>query len=397
VTILKGAAAAIATLGLAACHTAAPPPAADTARVEASVATAEQVDWPSTFEAGGVVRAALSATVSSRIIAPVVAVHVNAGDPIRRGQPLVTLDAREPRANADRAAAALSAARESTRAADANGQAAEAALTLARASHGRVHTLHDTRSATPQELDDAVATVSGATARLSGARAQAAAAAAALEAAQAAMEAAQVGLSYTVLTAPFDGVVASRSVDPGALAMPGMDLLAIESGTAYRLDVQVDESRRSLLAPSNEAEVRFETSGQGSTWTKARIAEIARVDPRQHNFLVKLDLSPVTGLHSGAFGRARFFGPVRQTLAVPASTVVRRGQLWFAFALDRDDVARLRVFTPGELHENRVEIQSGLNAGDRLVVDPPATLEDGARIRVRTPAAAHQPSTGASR
>jgi multidrug efflux pump subunit AcrA (membrane-fusion protein) len=121
------------------------------------------------------------------------------------------------------------------------------------------------------------------------------------------------------------------------------------------------------------------------------------VDARQHSFLVKLDVPASAGVHSGAFGRARFFGPSRRTLAAPASAVLRRGQLWFAFALDRNDVARLRVLTPGEVREERIEIQNGLDPGDRLVLDPPPALEDGARVRVTSTAAARPPSAGVSR
>lgn len=379
------AAALIATLSFAACSHP-PAPAGDKGNpVDVTAGSVEEIQWPSTFEAGGVVRAALTATISSRIIAPIVAVHVRAGDRIRQGQPLVALDARELRANADRAAAALAAARESSIAATANHTASEAALTLARASHSRVLTLHDTRSATPQELDDAVAALSGATARVAGARAQAAAAAAALEAAEAAAEAASVGLSYAVLTAPFDGVVSSRTVDPGALAMPGMELLAIESGGGYRLEVQVDESRRNLLSVGDAAEVRLDTLGQTPAWMRTSIAEIAGVDPRQHSFAVKLDLPATPGARSGVFGRARLFGPAERTLAAPFAALVRRGQLWFAFAIDRENVARLRMVAPGDVRGDRVEILSGLVAGDRVVVDPPPALQDGARVQPRTP------------
>jgi RND family efflux transporter MFP subunit len=393
---LKSAAIAAVLMGAAACHSQTPPTREAAAPVEAGVATVEQVEWPAAFEAGGVVRAELTANVAARILAPVVAVHVNAGDRVRRGQPLVTLDSRELRANADRAAASLAAARESAAAATAHQAAAEAALGLARATHDRMHRLHATRSATAQELDTAVAGLTGAAATLDAARAQAAAAAASLDVARAAAEGAQVGLSYTVLTAPFDGVVATRSVDPGALAAPGVELLMVESASGRRLEVQVDESRRNLVAPGGEAEIRLDAGADGA-WTKTRIAEIARLDPRQHSFLVKLDVPEQPGVHPGAFGRARFFGPARRTLAAPASAVVRRGQLWFAFAVDRNGLARLRVLTPGDVRADRVEVLAGLQAGERVVLDPPPSMEDGARVRARSDIASRQSPQGATR
>jgi RND family efflux transporter MFP subunit len=352
------------------------------------------VQWPVTFEAGGAVRAALTASIASRIVAPVLAVHVNAGDRVRRGQPLVTLDARELNANAERARASAAAAEESIASADANQAAADAALALARATHDRIRRLHDTRSATPQELDAAVAGLSGASAQVTAARAQAAGARAGFDAAQAGRSAAQVAVSYAVLTAPFDGVVASRSADPGALAAPGLTLLTIESAGGYEFQAQVDESRRGGLRPGDRADILIDVPGEAASWTASRISEIGSIDPQQHSFLVTITLAPRDGLHAGAFGRVRLFGAPRPTLATAASALVRRGQLWMAFTLDGEGVARLRALSPGETRDNQVEILAGLAPGDRVVLSPPAALQDGARVRTR---AAVFPTSGAGR
>ena len=91
-------------------------------------------------------RARTTATLASRITAPVVSVHVTAGDRVRSGQPLVTLDARDLDANRSRAASEAVALERAHAAALADRAAAEAALALARTSHARVAVVAGARS-----------------------------------------------------------------------------------------------------------------------------------------------------------------------------------------------------------------------------------------------------------
>ena len=366
-------------MSLGACQSAHPKADGAPAEVGAVVAEVRAVDWPVAIEAGGIVRARFTAAISSRIVAPVVEVRVKPGDHVTRGATLIVLDARELTAQAARAAAAIAATGQGAKAAASDVTAAESGLTLARASRDRVQTLHAKQSATAQELDEATAAYAAADARVIGARARVAGAAAALDAAAAAGDAAIVAVSYSTLTAPFDGVVASRSVDPGSMAAPGVELLSVEDTSVYRLEARLDESRAGLASIGVAAEVRIDGAGDG--WTPATVVELARIDPAAHSVLVKLDVPAGAGVRSGGFGRVRLTGPARRTVAVPASAVVRRGQLAFLFAIDTAGLARLRAITPGETRGADIEILAGATAGERVVAAPPPTLEDGMRVR----------------
>lgn len=364
----------------AACrHPDAPPPAT-TGTVNAPVERVAAMIVPETFESGGVVRARTTATVASRVTAPVESVLVSAGARVRRGQTLVALESRELDANASRARAALAAATEAARAADAEVVAAESTLTLARATSERIKALYDKRSATAQEWDEASAGVQGAAARVASARANAAAARAARDAADAALRAAETARSYATIASPFDGVVAERLVDPGTMATAGMPLVVVEDPSALRLHVQVDEFRARAIAPGQALSARLD---QDAGWTPARVVEIGRVDPASHNFLVKIDMPMRAGARSGLFGRARFTAGERRAVAVPATSIVRRGQLAFVFALTPEGVARLRPVVTGDPAGDRVEILAGLAEGDVVVVKPPAALADGMRVEGR--------------
>jgi multidrug efflux pump subunit AcrA (membrane-fusion protein) len=374
--------AALAAVLAAGC--AATPPrqaSADAPPLTVSLGRADVADLPSTFEGGGVVRARSTAVIASRVMAPITEVLVRPGDRVRRGAPLVRLDAREATAAAARASAALDAARQSADAAAADARAAEAGLRLAQLTHDRVAALHEKRSATSQELDQATASLGTAQAQTGSAVARIAAAGAAREEAQAALQSAQVASSYTVVTAPFDGLITERGVDPGTMAMPGAPLLTLEDAAAFRLEVRLDEARAAQVAIGQTADVSLSGTGApADAWRPARIVEIARLDAASHGFVVKLDLPGDARVRSGQFGRARFLGPARRTLTVPVSAAIRRGQLTFVFAVDPEGVARLRPVSVGAIAGERLEVLAGVHEGDRVVTDPPATLSDGTRI-----------------
>jgi multidrug efflux pump subunit AcrA (membrane-fusion protein) len=115
------------------------------------------------------------------------------------------------------------------------------------------------------------------------------------------------------------------------------------------------------------------------------VTEVANLHPAQHTCLVKLAIPAAPDLRSGLFGRARFAGATRAVIQAPANAVVRRGQLAFAFVVAADGAARLRMVSAGDTWNDRIEIQSGLQPGDLVVVSPPAGLGDGTRVR-REPA-----------
>ena len=362
---------------------AAPPEPDAPARAPLVVSTvqAESAALESSFEAGGVVRARNTAAVASRLMTPILAVHVVPGERVRRGAPLVTLDNREIEANRSRAAAAVASAVEAARAAESDLSSAQAAATLARATHDRVRTLHDKRSATPQELDQARSALDAADAQLGAARARVAAASAARDAAQKASDAAAITASYAVLIAPFDGLVTQRSADPGVMATPGLALVTVEDATGFRLEVALDEARAAPVALGQAARVQIGDVGSSNHWTgEARVSEIARVDPASHSFLIKLDLPNGPSLRSGRFGRARFAGPTRQALVIPASAAIRRGQLTFVYAVNAEGRAVLQPVSPGAETEDRIEVLAGIREGDRVITDPPPSLSDGSPV-----------------
>ena len=347
--------------------------------VSVSVAEAAEQDLATPFEAGGVIRAQRVAVIVSRIMADVRAVPVKAGDRVRAGQALVLLDGRELQAHQTRASASQAAVTQATALAEADRQAAEAALALARLTHQRIADLKAKNSATQGELDEAVAALRGAEARMRVAEARVAEARASIESASAGASAAEVAASYATLTAPFDGVVTEKRVDPGNMASPGQPLVTVEDDRTFRLEVRLDESRAGFVHVGDQVGVRLDG---GSAQVTGRVAEVQRVLDAGHDFLVKIDVPDGTSLRSGMYGRAVFRGAARRALAVPESAVVRRGQLASVFVVDADSRARLRLVNASEAIDGRVEIRAGVLTGERVVLAPPPALVDGSPVNV---------------
>ncbi|MEK7404019.1 MAG: efflux RND transporter periplasmic adaptor subunit [Acidobacteriota bacterium] len=337
-------------------------------------------EWPVTYEATGTVRARTAAVISSKVMGYVREVTVRAGDRVRQGQLLVRLDARDLEAAWRQAQAALNEARSAVPEADNAVAAARASLDLAQVTHRRLEDLFQKKSVSNQEFDEASAKLKLAQANLAMAEARRKQLAAKIEQAQEAVNAADIMRGYAEIAAPFAGAVTDKAVEPGSLAVPGQPLLTLEREGAFRLEAAVEESRLGAIRLGQAATIRLEALDRT---LDGRVSEIVpAVDAAARSFLVKIDLPPLEQLRSGVFGRALFAVGRRKVLAVPQAAVVERGQL-VSVLVAEEGQARARLVTLGERSGDQVEVLSGLNAGDRVIVPVPAALANGARVEAR--------------
>jgi len=284
------------------------------------------------------------------------------------------LEGGELAAGARAARATAAAAELGATAAAAELRAAEANLALARASHDRIAGLAARRSATPQELDDAIATLLSAEARVAGAAARRVQASSALDGARAASDQASTTAGFSTIAAPFDGVVTETIAEPGNLALPGAPLLRLEDARHFRLEVRLDESRVGRVRPGDRVPVEL---GTGSAAIDGTVVEIGRaLDADARAGLVKIALPDAPGLRSGTFGKARFAGTPRRALTVPPAAIVRRGQVTSVFVVDAG-VAGVRLVDVRD-----TEVLAGLSDAELVVVSPPPGLIDGRRVTV---------------
>ena len=346
--------------------------------VRTGAATAEQ--WAAGYEAVGTVRARVAAAVSSKVMASVREVRVQAGDRVREGDPLVILDARDLEANYKRAEAGRDEARSAQAEADQALAGAKAQLDLAKATFGRMQELFDKKSISNQEFDEATARRKAAEAAYQMAAAKGAQVRAKIAQAEQEVQAAGIMRGYAEIRAPFAGIVTARSAEPGSMATPGAPLVTIEREGAYRLEAAVEESRVRSIHTGQTVSVSLEALGRT---LDARVSEIVpAVDAAARAYTVKIDLPALAQLRSGMFGRAAFSSGARNVLAVPAAAVTERGQLQSVMVAD-GGYAHTRLVTIGQRSGDKAEVLSGLSAGEKVIWPLPPGLADGVRVEGR--------------
>jgi len=353
-------------------------PPATPLRVE-TVAVAE-TDWPSTYEATGTVRARTTATISSKLMGYARDVRAQIGDRVRAGQVLVVLDARELDTSVARAKAGSEEVKSTIVEAESAVGLSKSQLDLARVTFQRMQDLWNKRSISNQEYDEASTRLKAAQAALVMAVARRTQLDAKVSQIEQEVRAAGIQRGYSEIIAPFAGIIITKSVDPGTLAVPGAPLFTIERDGGYRLEASVEESRLSLARVG--ATVSVTLDGMDRTFP-ARVSEIVpSVDAASRAGTAKIDLPSLPELRSGLFGRAIFTTGGRRVLTVPSAGVVERGQLQSVYIAERN-TARTRLVTLGTRVNDKVEVLSGLTQGDRVVVPIPIGLADGAPIEVR--------------
>jgi RND family efflux transporter MFP subunit len=348
--------------------------------IRVETVTAAEMDAPSTYEATGTVRARTTATISSKLMGYAREVRAQIGDRVREGHVLVVLDARDLESNVSRAEAGREEVKSAIPEADSGIASATSQLDLARVTFNRMQDLFNKRSITNQEYDEASARLKAAQAGLDMARAKRTQLNAKMAQLEQDVRAAGIQRGYSEIIAPFSGIIITKSVEPGTLVVPGAPLFTIERDGAFRLEASVEESRLSVARVGKTVSVTID--GIDRTFA-ARVAEIVpSVDSAARTGTVKIDLPSLPELRSGLFGRVLFETGAQKVLTVPSAAVMERGQLQSVYVAE-NNIAHTRLVTLGTRVKDKVEVLSGLNQGDRLIVPIPNGLTDGAPIEVR--------------
>ncbi len=321
---------------------------------------------PEQVEAVGTVRARNSSILAARIAGTVAALHVREGDRVAKGKLLVTLEAAEAVSGAAGAQAGVEEAARGV-------EEARSRKALADTTFERYRKLFQEQAVTRQEFDVRQTEKDMAAQGLARAEAR-------LAQAHAGAKAAGTIAGYTRITAPISGVVTARTAEAGMTVFPGTPLLTVEEEGHYRLEVAAPETLSGKVKAGNP--VSFSIDGVGAGMSGKVSEVVPAVDPATRTFTVKIDVA-VPGLRSGLYGRALFPAGTRQGVSAPKSAVVERGALTSVWVVGTDNSARMRLVKTGRAVGDRVEILSGLAAGERVVAGGTEKVVDGARVEQR--------------
>ncbi len=336
----------------------------------------------SVLDATGYVVARRMATVSAKITGKVREVLIEEGTRVEAGQVMATLDPIDADAQRRLSASQLSAARSQV-------ASVQAQLKQAEAEAARLQTLVGRQLVSRSQYDQAVAQRDALRAQLQTAQRN-------VQVANDGLSISDLGVDNTIVRAPFSGVVIAKAAQPGEIVSPlsagggftrtgigtivDMDSLEVEVdvGEAYIGRVQPKMPVEAVLNAYPDWKIPAEviaiipTADRGKATVKVRIA-LKQKDPR---------IVPDMGVRVSFLEAPKPDSKQPEGVRVPGAAVVERDGAQVAFVVGEDSrVARRALKTGIALGDDR-QVLSGLSAGDEVVLDPPAELQDGAKVQL---------------
>lgn len=340
---------------------------------------------PSVLDASGYVVARRQATVSSKITGRLVDVTIEEGMSVQDGQILARLDDANAR-HALRLAEARQAAAESALK-EIEVRQREAELDL-----GRIRKLVTSGVDSQASLDGAQAEFDSLGARLDAARAD-------VEVSRREVAVGQQDLEDTLIRAPFDGVAISKDAQTGEIVSPisaGGGFTRTGIGTivdmgSLEIEVDVNEAFIQRVRPDQPVQATLQAYPDWAIPAHV-ITTVPAADRQKATVKVRIAFDqlgdsrilPDMGVKVAFQAEASPQTAARPRMLVPATALRREGANAVAFVLRDGQVERRAVGIGGTIG-GEVEVLSGLRGGDRVVIDPPADLGDGQRVRVREP------------
>ena len=362
VALLSTACGGDGTTASAEVQTAAPPAAlVEVAAVRATVGTIQ-----STLEISGTLAPRTRVGVQPKLPGRLERVLVDIGDRVAAGQVVATLDRRELDAQVDAATAQIGVAQATI-------ESADAALSNATSEYARAQNLFESGALPRQRLEAAETAQRSATAQKNLAQAN-------LAQAQAALRRARELQRDATLTAPVDGYVVERNYDAGAI--PGdLPILVVADIRQLKLEAGVSELDAGRLRTGLPALVSVQAK-PGEEFSGQLAAIAPEVDARNRHFQieVRVDNSKRT-LLAGMYATARIvLQAVDKALTIPREAVTSANGQRIVFKIDGDKITSVAV-TEGLNDGRRVQVLSGLTAGEQVLADARRQLPAGARVK----------------
>jgi RND family efflux transporter MFP subunit len=285
---------------------------------------------------------------------------VDIGTKVKKGQLLAEIDA--PETN------------DQLRQARADAQTARANYLLAKTTSDRWAQMLKNNSVSRQETDEKAGDML--------------AKQAALNAAQANVSRLEQLVSFQKIYAPFDGVVTARNTDVGQLidagsGAAGRELFHIQDASTLRVYVDVPQAYARMVTVGLPAELQLNEE-RNRKFEGVTVRTAGAVDPVARTMRVEVDVKNPTGeLLAGAYAQVRFrLTSAQPSYTLPGNALLFRPEGVRAATVDANNRVKLLPITLGTDYGTRVSIASGLNGDERVIVNPPDSIIDGAMVRI---------------
>jgi RND family efflux transporter MFP subunit len=354
-----------------------------TPSVQVQVATVSQF-YPSQaftlLNASGYVVAQRKSALASKVTGRLIWLGVEEGSPVKKGQVVARLENEDVSATRNQAAANVNAARFTL-------EQAQADLRVATLSFNRNKELLSRGVVARQAYDDALA-------RYERAVAAVAAAEATLKANTAALEGATALLEYTLIRAPFDAVVLTKDADVGDIVTPlgaaanaKAAVVTIADMSSLEVEADVSESNLSQIRPGQPCEIQLDALPERRFGGVIHMI-VPTADRSKATVMVKVrfvdkDSRILPEMSAKVAFLARMAKPDEQKArtALHRTSLVDRKDKKVVFVVKEDRVVETPV-NLGSPMGDMVEVLGGVKAGDRVVLNPPARLKSGSKIKI---------------
>lgn len=350
-------------------------PAVTVVRVERSAASG-------TLVLPGNIQALTEAPVLARATGYVQKRYVDIGDRVKAGQLLAEIDAPELDQQVNQANAALDQVRAALEQASANLQQGQAQEQLSKVTAQRWKDLQSKGVVSRQENDTYQSQFAAAQANVSALEK-------AVNSARSNVNAAQANLSrliqlqgYKSVRAPFNGVITVRNVDVGALVNEGSTLLfRLAQNDRLRTYVNVPQSDADSVHVGQTARLAItDLAGHQFTGTVTRTANA--LDPATRTLLVEVQVPNSGGLLlPGMYALVDLTTPRKNPpLLIRGDTLVVRSNGPQVAVVGADHVVHFQRLQLGRDYGDKIEVLSGLQDGQQVVVNPGDTVQEGAKV-----------------
>lgn len=308
-------------------------------------------------------------------------VAVDQGDRVVAGQLLAELDPVDlgPRAEAARSAAAR--ARQTAQASQAQVAEADSRARLAQVNSERYQALHRQNFVAKEMADSRRHEAAAAEASLAAARANAVAAQREIGRAEADLRGIELVRQSLALVSPIDGVVTAREAEPGTTVVAGQAVLRLVDPAQLWVRARVDQARAEGVQAGQAADIVLRsTPGVALTGKVVRIELQSDALTEERIVNVAFDPAPAQ-LYLGELAEVTIRLPgAKNVLSVPRAALTQHQGTPGVWRIEQGR-ARFQPVEPGVQTMERVQIVSGLAAGDCLIVYSAKQLDDGVRVR----------------
>lgn len=329
--------------------------------INAKLASAGIKSASGKIEVTGQIEGIQSANISTRVMGTITSMRVKAGDQVKAGQVLFTINATDIKAKSAQTEAMIAQA--------------EAAMQSAKKDFERFTALFKQQSATAKELEQITLHYKSAQANV--------------EAMKQMKNEVNANLSYTTITAPFAGVISQKLAETGSIASPGMPVLTLEQVSTLQVSALVPENMVASVAIGNEVEMTIDAADKKLNGKIVQINTSSQFTGGQYVVKISLPTAEMKKLFSGMYVNIAI--PLKEStipsaennaVTVPENAIVYKDQLTGLYTATTENTALLRWVRLGKKQAGQVEVLSGLSAGEQFIVSADGKLYNGAPIKL---------------